>query len=220
VTGSIYRAAARTVVLASGFASADAAEFGPYFEAGGGKTRFDLEKAGLDYWSEVPTEASSLDRSGAGYALAFGVRFSPLLAIEVGYVDLGKTTYLVEDNGAAARLDLGSKGPTVSLIGSWPINDVFSVEGRAGLYFSDVDLGTTILAGALVGLGALEGESGGADPGWLIGAGAAASFGDHWSVRAGYDYFDGKAAGLKHPLLGTELESRAGRWGVSLRYSF
>jgi OmpA-OmpF porin, OOP family len=214
------RLAAFTLTLASGLASANPPVFGPYLEAGGSKTHFDLEKAGLDYWSEVPAEASSLDRGDTGYALAVGFRFSRFLALEAGYLDLGRTTYLVQDNGAAARLELGSKGPALSLIGSWPINRVFSVEGRAGMYFSDVDLGTTILAGALLGLGVLEGESGGANPGWLLGAAAAAAFGDHWSLRAGYDYFDGKAAGLRHPLLGTELDSRAGRWSLSLRYSF
>jgi opacity protein-like surface antigen len=217
---SMHRVTALALLVACRIAAAEPSESGPYIEAGLGKTHFDLEKAGLDYWSEVPAEASSLDRSGTGYSLAFGIRFSTNLAIELAYLDLGKTTYLVEDNGSAARLDLGSKGPALSLIGSWPINEMFSVEGRAGLYFSDVDIGTTILAGTLAGLGFLEGESGGANPGWLMGAGAAASFGDHWSVRAGYDYFDGKAAGLKHPTLGTELDSRAGRWWLSLRYSF
>jgi opacity protein-like surface antigen len=216
----MHRATALALLLASGIASADPSRFGPYVEAGASKTHFDLEKAGLDYWSEVPAEASSLDRRDTGYAIAVGFRFSPYLAVEAGYLDLGKTTYLIEDNGSAARLDLGSKGPTLSLIGSLPINDVFSVEARAGLYFSDVDLGTTILAGTLVVLGALEGESGGENPGWLLGAGAVASFADHWSVRAGYDYLDGKAAGLRHPALGTELDSRAGRWSLSLRYLF
>jgi opacity protein-like surface antigen len=220
MASSTQRAAALALLLASGIASADPSEFGPYLEAGVGKTHFDLEKAGLDFWSEVPEEASSLDRGDTGYALAIGFRVSPNLAIEAGYLDLGKTTYLVEDNGAAARLALGSKGPVVSVIGSWPITDVFSVEGRAGLYFSDVDLESTIVFGTLAALGILEGESGGANPGWLLGAGVAASLGDHWSVRAGYDYFDGKAAGLRHPVLGTELESRAGRWSLNLRYAF
>jgi OmpA-OmpF porin, OOP family len=220
MASSMHRAAALVLLLVSGIAAADPPEFGPYVEASVGKTHFDLEKAGLDHWSEVPAEASSLDRRGTGYELAVGMRFSPYLAVEAGYLDLGRTTYLVEDNGTAARLDLGSKGPALSLIGSWPINEVFSLEARAGFYFSDVDIGTTILAGAILGLGILEGESGGWNPGWLLGAGAAATFADHWSVRVGYDYFDGKAAGLRHPLLGTELDSRAGRWRGSLRYSF
>jgi OmpA-OmpF porin, OOP family len=220
MAGSTHCAVTLLLLLASGVASADPSEFGPYLEAGVGRTHFDLEKAGLDHWSEVSDETSSLDRGDTGYALAVGFRFSPYLAIEAGYLDLGKTTYLVEDNGAAARLDLGSKGPAVSVIGSWPITEVFSVEGRAGVYFSDVDLESTIVFGTLAALGILEGESGGANPGWLLGAGAAASFGKRWSIRAGYDYFDGKAAGLRHPLLGTELESRAGRWSVSLRYAF
>jgi opacity protein-like surface antigen len=220
MASSKHRAAAFVLLLASGLASAEPSQFGPYLEASAGKTHFDLEKAGLDYWSEVPAEASSLDRRGTGYALAVGFRYSRYLAVEVAYMDLGRTTYLVEDNGAAARLDLGSKGPALSLIGSWPISEVFSLEGRAGLYFSDVDIGTTILVGAIAGLGILEGESGGWNPGWLLGAGAVASFGDRWSIRAGYDYFDRKAAGLRHPVQDTELESRAGRWSLNLRYSF
>jgi opacity protein-like surface antigen len=220
MAGSMRCAAVLASLLAPALASADPQLFGPYVEAGAGKTRFDLQKAGLDYWSEVSAEASSLDRRGAGYSVALGFRFSPYLAFEAAYLDLGRTTYLVEDNGASARLDLGSKGPALSLIGSWPINKMFSVEGRAGLYFSDVDIGTTLLAGVIAGLGLLEGESGGGNPGWLLGAGAAAALGDHWSLRAGYDYFDGKAAGLRHPMLGSELDSRAGRWSLTLRYAF
>jgi opacity protein-like surface antigen len=215
----MFRAAAFALCLASGTAWTDP-QFGPYVEAGAGRTYFDLKKAGLDHWSQVPAASSSLDRGDAGYSLATGFRFSPFLAIELAYLDLGKTRYLVEDNGAAARLNLGSKGPALSLIGSWRINKTFSLEGRGGLYFSDVDFGTTLIVGTVAALGIFEGESGGGDPGWLLGAGAIASLGGHWSIRAGYDYFDGKAAGLRHPVLGTELDSRAGRWGLGLRYTF
>jgi len=195
-------------------------DFGPYMEFGAGRTRFDLEKSGLDNWTEVPADASSLDRGDTGFSLAFGYRLSPFVAIEAAYLDLGRTRYIIEDNGSTARLDLGSSGPAVSVIGSLPLNGTFSLEGRAGMYFSDVRIGMALLVGTMGALGAFEGETGGSDAGWMLGAGAVASFHDNWSMRVGYDYFDGKAAGLKHPVLGTELDSRAGRWSLNLRYAF
>jgi OOP family OmpA-OmpF porin len=212
------------VLLAAGQASAQSPDFGFYLQADAGSTHFDLSKARLDQWTDVSSTSSSIDRGDMGFALAAGFRFSPYLAVEASYLDLGRTSYLVRDNGASARLNLGSKGPAVSVLGSLPINHIFSLEGRAGLYFSDVDLATFLVGAGLEALFYDEGDPpevlAGSDPGWVVGAGVAASFGRHWSTRLRYDYFDSKAAGLREPVLHRKLESRAGRWMIGIRYSF
>jgi hypothetical protein len=223
MTSMICRVTILALLLAGGTASAQEAEFGPYFEGGFGRTHFDLGKANLDNWAEIPSGASSLDDGDNGYSLAVGFRFSRYLAFEAEYLDLGKTSYLVKDQGETARLELGSKGPALSMIGSLPLGNVLSLEGRAGLYFSQVDM-TTFLVGT--GLDILFFDEDyplealrSTDPGWMFGAGVAATFG-HWSARVHYDYFNRKAAGLRDLLTGNELDSRAGRWTFGFRYSF
>jgi opacity protein-like surface antigen len=227
---SMRRAAAFALLVATGSAVAEPSDSGWYVEANIGRTHFNLEKSGLDHWSQVPDTASSFKRGDTGWALAGGIRFSPLLAIEAGLLDLGETKYLVQDKGSTATLKLGSRGPTLSLIVTWPIYRMFWFEGRAGMYWGYPSVKLTPVAPVVAGFLTLaelnsyaqdpHDLKGGSDPGWLIGAGAAAALGDHWSIRVGYDYFDGKAASLRDPVHGTELDSRAGRWKLGLRYAY
>lgn len=221
MTSSIHRASiACVLLLAGGFASArEPDDWGPYVQLDLGTTRFDVRKTALDEWSEVPAEASSLDKSDIGYSLAAGFRFSPYLAIEAAYLDLGRYSYRVEDEEGTVELGFGSRGPALSVIGTWPINDTWSLEGRAGAY-----LGKSKLRGwvslALDPDDGLELEgSGGSDAGLLLGAGIVATFSGNWAVRLGYDYID-EAAAVPETELGPGVKSSAGRVSLGIRYRF
>lgn len=220
MASSIHRAAVASVLLlAAGPASArELGEWGPYVTADVGMTRFNVRKARLDDWSEVPSGASNLDRNDFGYSLAAGFRFSPHLAVEAAYLDMGRSSYLVEDKGGVARLGFRSRGAAAAVLGAWPINHTLTLEGRAGLYLgkSKLKLRDSVSASPDAWL---EGTGGG-NPALLLGTGIALSSGAHWAVRLGYDYLNGNAIAIRNPDLDAGMDSSAGRLSLGIRYLF
>lgn len=219
------RILASVVFLAAGSASAgESAEWGPYVEADMGTTYFNVGKGRLDNWSAVTADASRLDKGDRGYSLAVGFRFSPYIAVEAAYMDLGRSSYLVEDAGGSATLGFGSRGAAVSVLGTWPINRTFALEGRGGLYFGESKLRAWIAAGFDIDESGdldwwLQGAGGG-NPALLLGVGAVASFGPHWAVRLSYDYIYGDAVALRNSGLDAGMNSSVGRVALGLRYLF
>lgn len=195
-------------------------EWGVYVAADAGATAFSVGKTRLDRLSEVPAGDSWLDKRDRGFSLAVGLRMSRNWAIEASYLDLGRSSYLIEDDTGTATLGFGSRGIAVSLLGVWPINDFLALDGRAGLYLSNANFhgwfsaNFNLLDGDLE---YLEGEGGG-DPGLLLGVGVVASLGDYWSLRLGYDRINGNALAIRNTAAGASLESNAGRVSLGFRY--
>jgi OOP family OmpA-OmpF porin len=98
------------------------------------------------------------DDSSVGWGLNVGYEFNPYVALEVGYVDLGK--YRQEGGSLLANYSttatplppafpaafavpadvsarIISSGPTLAVAGKFPFGPGFSVYGRAGVYFAD-----------------------------------------------------------------------------------
>lgn len=225
MTSSIHRAAVAFVILllAAGSASArDPEEWGPYFSVDMGTTYFNVRKGTLDELSEVPTGTSSLDEGDRGYSLAAGFRISRHLAFEAAYLDLGRSSYVVEDEAGTATLGFGSRGAAVSLLGTLPINHTFALEGRAGAYFGASKMSGWIAAYFDLETGdleALEGAGGG-DPALLVGAAVVASFGGQWSLRLGYDYLGSNALAIRNEDLESGMDNSAGRLSIGIRYWF
>lgn len=97
-------------------------------------------------------QSGSVDDSGIGWGLQVGYEFNPYVALEVGYVDLGKyrqeggsilATYTSEtdptvfDVPADVSARIVSAGPTLAVVGKFPFGSGFSVYGRGGVYFAD-----------------------------------------------------------------------------------
>ena len=211
------------MVLAAGSASAASPpEWGPYFAADMGSTSFTVRKGRLDNLSEIPSGTSDLDKADRSYSLAAGFRFSPYLAVEAAYLDLGRSSYLVEGQDGAAVLGFGSRGAALSLLGSWPLTRNLAFEARGGFYFADskmrawVSATFDLLEGELESLGA--GAAG--NPAVLLGAGVVQSFGKNWALRVGYDYLSGNALAIRKTDLGSGMNSSAGRLSVGIRYLF
>lgn len=68
----------------------------------------------------------STDRSSTGGKLYGGYGFTPNIAVELGYADLGKAS--------SAAGDVKSRGAFVDLVGKLPISQSFSAIGRVGAY--------------------------------------------------------------------------------------
>lgn len=210
------------LLLAAGPALAwESREWGPYIAMDFGSTHFRANKGTLDDWTLIPLTTSSLDKGDRSFSLAAGFRFTPELAVEASYIDLGSSSYLIQDGTGAASIGFGSQGVAVSVLGTIPISRSLALEGRAGLYFGESQMrgwvrATFDLDGDLV---ALEGAGGG-NPGFLIGGGIVASFSEHWSLRAGYDYLNGNAIAMHNPELDARMESSAWRLSLGIRYLF
>ncbi len=138
-------------------ASAAASAAGPGFYVAGtfGQSTADIsssDKNALDQtliatWGDlgydVVSGRSDLDKKSSGYELAVGYQFSPYLAVEAAYIDLGEAKYEFDgrlDDGTGpvdsdADIDVGVKGPALSLVGIWPVNEKISLDARAGALF-------------------------------------------------------------------------------------
>lgn len=91
----------------------------------------------------VTNLSSSLDKSDTGYKLQVGYQFTPYVAVEGGYVDLGKEKYSATFTGGTASATGKATGWNIDAVGILPINDSFSVFGKLGLIDAKVDLSAT-----------------------------------------------------------------------------
>jgi OOP family OmpA-OmpF porin len=96
--------------------------------------------------------SGSVDDSSIGWGLQVGYEFNPYVAMEIGYVDLGKarqeggslvarfsseTALDTFDVNASTSARVVSSGPTLAVVGKFPFGAGFSVYGRGGLLFAD-----------------------------------------------------------------------------------
>jgi OmpA-OmpF porin, OOP family len=130
------------------------AQEGPYFGLFWGKGSTDISRSELNELSSdltiaiggtQPSGTSELNDMDSIWGAQVGYRFNRFVAAEVGYVDLGKASYeadLVSNFGAGneayqSRGRFTTAGPTVAVLGIFPIKEMFDIYGRAGLYFAD-----------------------------------------------------------------------------------
>jgi hypothetical protein len=126
----------------------------PYFSLFYGKgstdiSRGELNALAVDITSALggtdPSGRSDLNDMDSVWGAQIGYRFNHWVAAEVGYVDLGKASYvanLVSDFGTGAeeyqaRGRFISSGPTVAVLGMLPLGERFDLYARGGVYFAD-----------------------------------------------------------------------------------
>jgi hypothetical protein len=129
-----------TVVLAP---AVPAAELDVYGGLGLGYAAQEVKQPGLLIG---PGQFLSRDIEGSDLAARVfaGVRLHPYLAIEAGYVDLGKVDALVPVLTSDAQLGqvdtkIDTSGWEVTVVGIWPINREFEAFGKLGLVAWDSD---------------------------------------------------------------------------------
>jgi opacity protein-like surface antigen len=147
--------AALAVAGAIGTANAGE-EAGFYVGFDAGQSSVDLDQRGLDnsliglfndLGFAVLDGSSETSEDSFTYGLILGYQVLPWLALEATYMDLGEAEYkargTIRDGVAVAssRFDFNgsAKGPAVSVIGMYPFANGWSVLGRAGMVFTDID---------------------------------------------------------------------------------
>jgi opacity protein-like surface antigen len=180
----------------------------PYAVVDLGHSFIGLKSAG----SELPgVETLDSDRRDTGFGVTLGWRFSEHLAAEGSFLELGEASYDVEDSGTVsdATVRVRSAGLLLSVAGTWPLHDKWSLEGRAGAYLGKNETRVRgVMSGPLGGssFNSLVGSD--SKVGLAAGVGVVTSFNDTWGMRVGYDYLD-KAFG-----------KNAGRVSVGVRFNW
>jgi len=175
------------------------AQSGWYAGGGIGLASADYEEADLvgdlaaRGWS-INTPA--VDDSDTAWKLYAGFAFSPVLAVEVGYVELGE---VVTEFGAtispsdidallgdtyAVHPTLGDGWVAAGVL-SWPVvPERFSLYGRAGVFDWQADIDVRVISG---GTGRVSGEDSGTD--WMYGVGFDWRIGTAWSITAEWERY-------------------------------
>jgi hypothetical protein len=119
-----------------------------------------------------------------------GYFFSPYVALDAAYLHLGelgyKSTGLINVGGiedaTATSAEVTSRGAALSLLARLPLTESFEADMRVGDYFGKTNFYNRIeVAG-----GSAIVTSSKTNSALLAGAGAAYTFGGHWSVRLDY----------------------------------
>lgn len=86
--------------------------------------------------ADLGLTSCSSDKADSGYQLVFGYRFSPLFAIEGGYVDLGNTLNFTTYDGAGVYTyqKQTTTGFKAVAVGYLPLPSRFAVGGKFGVF--------------------------------------------------------------------------------------
>jgi OmpA-OmpF porin, OOP family len=117
---------------------------GFYIGASGGITRADIDVDAVNQaliGAGATSASTTADQSGTGFKAYAGYSFTPNIAIEAGYFDLGKfTTESTVSPPGTASTELKFNGFNVDVVGSLPLGANFSVFGRLGVIQTTQDI--------------------------------------------------------------------------------
>jgi OmpA-OmpF porin, OOP family len=162
------------VVPAAAQADADT---GAYLGAGFGKA------SATDYCTGNSTGLVSIncDESDSSFKVFGGYRFTRHLAIEAAYVDLGTLSATGSFAGNAFSNNTEITGVTLQAVGIATLGDRFSLMGRIGALFWDMNTSSTV--------GPFHRSTGDDGVDLALGVGAQFTITPHFGIRADLDYY-------------------------------
>jgi OOP family OmpA-OmpF porin len=188
-------AAALTIFSLVSASSVMASDRGFYLGASGGQSSadFDVDFDFILADTIFPVRQSNLDSEDTGFAIFGGYRFFRYLAVEAGYLDLGKLSYTAVGSTpglgllpVAVGIDVETKGATGSVLGSLPLSDRFELFGRAGFLFADTEISATFSGGGFSDTASDSDNINYAE----LGIGAALDVQERLTFRLEYRYFE------------------------------
>jgi len=105
------------------------AEPGTYLGASFGSSHLEEDFSGV----KLDTDASS-------YRIVGGFQFGDFLGIEAGYQNFGNFSETIDFGGFSTRTNVEADGWTLGGTLGLPLNEQFSLYGRAGVFFWDADV--------------------------------------------------------------------------------
>ncbi|MBI4192510.1 MAG: outer membrane beta-barrel protein [Betaproteobacteria bacterium] len=136
----VRRSAFAVIALAAAFASAPAAAQSNFYGVANiGSSTIDVDPSSVNAFAIANGTAvvsTVPDNHDLAFKLQLGYRFSNNYALEGGYTDLGKAGFTTV---TAAPSTVGGKKEAylfnLDLVGTWPLNQTFSLLGRFGIYY-------------------------------------------------------------------------------------
>jgi OOP family OmpA-OmpF porin len=184
------RIVAAAVVVTGGLLAgqAVAAEQGGYVGFAIGQSKAKIDQGDIDsaFASLGLGASTSVDDTDIGFKVYGGYRFNRNFAIEGGYTDFGKfTSHSVVTSGGSGTGDGEWKAYSIDLsaLGILPLNERFSLFGRAGLSLWNMDF--TFTAAGPGGVGIASESRTGFSP--LLGIGATFNFTRQLALRAEFE---------------------------------
>jgi len=174
----MLRALLRAICVVPLFVGVAAAKDGSrwYLGAGGGHVH------SMDYCGPCfDTDVLSCDNTAVGFKAFGGVNLGRHLAIEAGYVDIGKFTSDLLILGVPLHDETRAGGATLEAVGILLTTDRFSVLATAGGIYWTLKQNVTV-AGTPV-----NASTSGLD--MVLGLGMQYQFTRHFGLRMGYQYF-------------------------------
>ena len=187
-----------------------AAELGFYVGGSYGNGSKTIDKADYDQFalaifndvgfvpgSNPGDNVSSIDKENPGYSFYAGYRLNTHLAVEGGYMDLGKFRYQAQSNGGFINPDdttvtipgmlflsanSRTAGFALSALGVLPLNYRWELFGRAGVLFASNEITLFLTNGNVSDAGTNNGSS----TDLLAGAGAGFTSAEIYTLRAEY----------------------------------
>ena len=111
------------------FSVAVQADTGPFVGASFGSSHLDESFDGLN-----------IDSDANAYRIVGGFQFSENLGLEVGYHNFGDFSETIDIGGFSTLTDIAAEGWTLGGTLGLPLNEQFSLYGRAGVFFWDADV--------------------------------------------------------------------------------
>lgn len=174
------------ILAASSAAPAFAGE--AYVVGSAGRSSFDINQSRLD---DILTSAgaaalsSSLKKTDTAYKVQLGYEFNKNVAIEGGYVDLGKAKYSATFTGGNATFDAKASGVNIAVLGIAPVNESFSIFGKLGVIVAKVDASAYAVGNNASAWATASSTKAAAT--W--GVGATLNINKQFAVRAEYEQF-------------------------------
>jgi OOP family OmpA-OmpF porin len=129
---------------------------------------------GSSHYNGDDIGGASTDKNDIGYKVYGGYSFTPNVAVETGYVDLGKFS--------SSAGDVRGKGYFVDAVGTYPLGNNFSALGRIGVFNGKLD---TSLTGS------------GSGTNLKVGAGLQYDLSKTMSIRGEWERYQFDAVGMK-----------------------
>ncbi|WP_218042878.1 outer membrane beta-barrel protein [Steroidobacter gossypii] len=198
-------AAGMGLLLSAGSSVAAEQSTGWYFGATGGQSQADLDKGEFDaivedafFFAGTPilSGSSDLDDKDVSWSLFGGYRFSPYLAVEASYIDLGTAEYRatgtvdppgpVPSVNASYGADFEVSGFTAAAVAAVPVGEMFDLHGQVGVLFADMEFSQRLAA---TGAGSFSDSFSSDSRDFFFGLGAGLSIGAQWSLNLDWQRF-------------------------------
>lgn len=166
---------------------APAAAQGPFYGVVGvGRSTIDVDPSSVDSFvlgNGLTTSSTTTSTKDYGWKLQLGFPISSAVAIEGGYMNLGRAKFTNTNNLYTSTGDKKASLFNVDLVAKMPLNQSFSLLGRVGAYRWETESNVPTSAGMT------SRTDDGFD--WKFGAGVQYDFTNTFALRGAFDRFNG-----------------------------